>query len=153
MATPFQPPAPITTSNTPGTNAPPKLPMRPDVPISENPHNSDVIRTYTLRDVLNGRGQGVQRHPGNVKYRTLVFVNKVSSFWGEDFLKLSWMRMYNSVMCVKRLFVFTITSGVVLLSHHMYIYVLSFHGHCSFPVSLFSLRNAYYILLYLAVGR
>mmetsp|Transcript_21963 Transcript_21963/g.35929 ORF Transcript_21963/g.35929 Transcript_21963/m.35929 type:complete len:422 (-) Transcript_21963:103-1368(-) len=76
MATPFQPPAPITTSNTPGTNAPPKLPMRPDVPISENPHNSDVIRTYTLRDVLNGRGQGVQRHPGNVKYRTLVFVNK-----------------------------------------------------------------------------
>ena len=32
----------------------------------------------TLRDVLNGRGQGVQRHPGNVKYRTLVFVNKVS---------------------------------------------------------------------------
>ena len=31
----------------------------------------------TLRDVLNGRGQGVQRHPGNVKYRTLVFVNKV----------------------------------------------------------------------------
>lgn len=54
--------------------------------------------------------------------------------------------MYNSVMCVKRLFVFTITSGVILLSHHMYIYVLSFHGNCSLPVSLFSLRNAYYIL-------
>ena len=33
----------------------------------------------TFRDVLNGRGQGVQRHPGNVKYRTLVFVNKVRS--------------------------------------------------------------------------
>mmetsp|Transcript_9843 Transcript_9843/g.21317 ORF Transcript_9843/g.21317 Transcript_9843/m.21317 type:complete len:315 (+) Transcript_9843:56-1000(+) len=27
-------------------------------------------------DVLNGRGQGVQRYPGNVKYRTLVFANK-----------------------------------------------------------------------------
>jgi len=34
------------------------------------------ITSHTLRDVLNGRGQGVQRHPGNVKYRTLVFVNK-----------------------------------------------------------------------------
>jgi hypothetical protein len=33
--------------------------------------------TPTTRDVLNGRGQGVQRHPGNVKYRKLVFVNKV----------------------------------------------------------------------------
>ncbi|KAL3778161.1 hypothetical protein ACHAWO_006998 [Cyclotella atomus] len=32
--------------------------------------------TPTTRDVLNGRGQGVQRHPGNVKYRKLVFVNK-----------------------------------------------------------------------------
>lgn len=31
----------------------------------------------TCRDVLNGRGQGVQRHPGNEKYRKLVFVNKV----------------------------------------------------------------------------
>ena len=36
-----------------------------------------VVTSPTLRDVLNGRGQGVQRHPGNVKYRTLVFVNKV----------------------------------------------------------------------------
>ncbi|KAL7542558.1 hypothetical protein ACHAXR_011887 [Thalassiosira sp. AJA248-18] len=35
-----------------------------------------LITDPTLRDVLNGRGQGVQRHPGNVKYRTLVFVNK-----------------------------------------------------------------------------
>ncbi|KAL9180825.1 hypothetical protein ACHAXT_011278 [Thalassiosira profunda] len=35
-----------------------------------------AITAPTLRDVLNGRGQGVQRHPGNVKYRTLVFVNK-----------------------------------------------------------------------------
>ena len=38
-----------------------------------------AIQHYTPRDVLNGRGQGVQRHPGNVKYRTLVYVNKVSS--------------------------------------------------------------------------
>ena len=37
-----------------------------------------AIKIYTARDVLNGRGQGVQRHPGNVKYRTLVYVNKVS---------------------------------------------------------------------------
>ncbi|KAL3807244.1 hypothetical protein ACHAXA_007977, partial [Cyclostephanos tholiformis] len=35
-----------------------------------------VITSATARDVLNGRGQGVQRHPGNTKYRTLVFVNK-----------------------------------------------------------------------------
>ena len=34
---------------------------------------------YTAYDVLNGRGQGVQRHPGNINYRTLVFVNKVSA--------------------------------------------------------------------------
>ena len=27
-------------------------------------------------DVLNGRGQGVQRHPGNIKYRTLVSLSK-----------------------------------------------------------------------------
>ena len=38
------------------------------------------ITSPTLRDVLNGRGQGVQRHPGNVKYRTLVFVNKVGLY-------------------------------------------------------------------------
>ena len=47
-----------------------------------NPGNNvgtAAITTYTPRDVLNGRGQGVQRHPGNVKYRTLVYVNKVSS--------------------------------------------------------------------------
>ena len=37
------------------------------------------IMAPTKKDVLQGRGQGVQRHPGNVKYRTLVFVNKVSS--------------------------------------------------------------------------
>ena len=40
----------------------------------------EPITSPTLRDVLNGRGQGVQRHPGNVKYRTLVYVNKVSVF-------------------------------------------------------------------------
>jgi hypothetical protein len=28
-------------------------------------------------DVLNGRGHGVQAHPGNVKFRKLVLANKV----------------------------------------------------------------------------
>lgn len=40
------------------------------------PQQQQIITAPTCRDVLNGRGQGVQRHPGNVKYRTLVFVNK-----------------------------------------------------------------------------
>ena len=48
-------------------------------PAGNNVGSTAVINTYTPRDVLNGRGQGVQRHPGNVKYRTLVYVNKVSS--------------------------------------------------------------------------
>ena len=43
-----------------------------------------VIMSATIRDVLNGRGQGVQRHPGNVKYRTLVFVNKVRELENND---------------------------------------------------------------------
>ena len=43
-------------------------------------HNNTVI-VPTSRDVLNGRGQGVQRHPGNVKYRKLVFANKVRCGW------------------------------------------------------------------------
>ena len=42
-----------------------------------SPNPTTINDAPTLRDVLNGRGQGVQRHPGNVKYRTLVFVNKV----------------------------------------------------------------------------
>jgi hypothetical protein len=61
---------------------PPKLPMRPDAALSVDPLGSDVITTFTPRDVLNGRGQGVQRHPGNVKYRTLVYANKVSPHLG-----------------------------------------------------------------------
>ena len=28
-------------------------------------------------DVINGRGKGIHSHAGNVKYRTLVFLNKV----------------------------------------------------------------------------
>ena len=44
----------------------------------QQPPEPEPITSPTLRDVLNGRGQGVQRHPGNVKYRTLVYVNKVS---------------------------------------------------------------------------
>lgn len=34
-----------------------------------------IVPTY--RDVLYGRGQGKQRHPGNVIFRALVFANKV----------------------------------------------------------------------------
>ena len=49
------------------------------------PQQLQPIFQPTSRDVLNGRGQGVQRHPGNVKYRTLVFVNKVSSLLGLKF--------------------------------------------------------------------
>ena len=36
-----------------------------------------LIAVPTHRDVLNGRGQGAQRHPGNVIFRALVFANKV----------------------------------------------------------------------------
>ncbi|EJK56633.1 hypothetical protein THAOC_23441, partial [Thalassiosira oceanica] len=36
----------------------------------------EAIHSATSRDVLSGRGQGVQRHEGNVKYRHLVYVNK-----------------------------------------------------------------------------
>ncbi|KAL3811799.1 hypothetical protein ACHAXA_000920 [Cyclostephanos tholiformis] len=39
------------------------------------PH--EIITSPTDLDVLNGRGQGVQRHLGNVNYRKLVHVNKV----------------------------------------------------------------------------
>jgi hypothetical protein len=68
---------------------PPKLPpVRPDAALSADPSSTGVITTFTLRDVLNGRGQGVQRHPGNVKYRTLVYANKVSSIGGGAFLYL-----------------------------------------------------------------
>lgn len=71
----------------------PQLPLPPDgetaapAPASSIPaaapspkKDVEVITDHTNRDVLNGRGQGVQRHPGNVKYRTLVFVNKVSKY-------------------------------------------------------------------------
>ena len=34
------------------------------------------ITSSTELDVINGRGQGVQRHPGNMKYRNLVYLNK-----------------------------------------------------------------------------
>mmetsp|Transcript_35506 Transcript_35506/g.63992 ORF Transcript_35506/g.63992 Transcript_35506/m.63992 type:complete len:181 (-) Transcript_35506:111-653(-) len=34
------------------------------------------VTSPTYFDVINGRGQGVQHHPGNIKYRTLVFSNK-----------------------------------------------------------------------------
>ena len=38
--------------------------------------NMEAVNSATPRDVLSGRGQGVQRHGGNVKYRHLVYVNK-----------------------------------------------------------------------------
>lgn len=34
------------------------------------------ITSPTELDVINGRGQGVQRHPGNMKYRNVVYLNK-----------------------------------------------------------------------------
>ena len=34
------------------------------------------ITSPTERDVLSGRGQGIQRHNGNAKYIKLVFANK-----------------------------------------------------------------------------
>ena len=48
-----------------------------------------LIATPTYRDVLNGRGQGVQRHPGNVKYRALVYVNKVRKYFASIAVPLS----------------------------------------------------------------
>jgi hypothetical protein len=45
-----------------------------------------MIITPTNRDVINGRGQGKQRIPGNVKFRELVAANKVS--------KLDWICMH-----------------------------------------------------------
>lgn len=42
--------------------------------------SASIGTTCTPFDVINGNGRGrkVQAHPGNVKYRTLVLVNKVS---------------------------------------------------------------------------
>ena len=40
-------------------------------------HSMEIIPTN--QDVINGRGQGLLRHPGNVKYRKLVAANKVCS--------------------------------------------------------------------------
>jgi hypothetical protein len=39
-----------------------------------------LITAPTYRDILNGRGQGAQRHPGNVIFRALVFANKVQQY-------------------------------------------------------------------------
>lgn len=36
-----------------------------------------AVEKPTLIDVVNGRGQGVHKHPGNEKYRKLVASNKV----------------------------------------------------------------------------
>lgn len=46
---------------------------------SNTPASNNNTQIYAAeRDILNGRGNGVQQHPGNVKYQTLVLVNKVS---------------------------------------------------------------------------
>jgi len=60
----------------------PPLCVSPDTTAAEIPERRAAAAADapddqpTKFDVLNGRGQGVQRHPGNVKYRTLIFVNK-----------------------------------------------------------------------------
>lgn len=67
---------------------PNNIQQRASLPTAKLPHQDQLggapaqteiifISAPTYRDVLNGRGQGVQRHPGNVKYRALVYVNKV----------------------------------------------------------------------------
>jgi len=40
-------------------------------------HESHPITSPSVRDVINGRGQGVHRHPGNANYRKLVVANKI----------------------------------------------------------------------------
>ena len=81
---------PQTDRDYPKSGAPPPQPYE-DVTSSSAHHPKyavagagGVITSATTRDVLNGRGQGVQRHPGNVKYRTLVFVNKVRAHCNND---------------------------------------------------------------------
>lgn len=37
------------------------------------------VEAPTRIDVVNGRGQGVHKHPGNETYRMLVSMNKVST--------------------------------------------------------------------------
>ena len=64
--------------------------------------SSEPITSPTLRDVLNGRGQGVQRHPGNVKYRTLVYVNKVSvCYYCNYFCVLGYILRDENTSCVQ----------------------------------------------------
>mmetsp|Transcript_20487 Transcript_20487/g.44466 ORF Transcript_20487/g.44466 Transcript_20487/m.44466 type:complete len:458 (-) Transcript_20487:200-1573(-) len=57
-------------------HAPLPLAPQPYAATSMPQQGGQPVTVFTCRDVLNGRGQGVQRHPGNMKYRTLVFVNK-----------------------------------------------------------------------------
>lgn len=61
-------------------------PPHPDTVKSDSPQlllfggahqEASLIAVPTYRDVLTGRGQGAQRHPGNVIFRALVFANKV----------------------------------------------------------------------------
>ena len=59
----------------------PDATMSQPAPAPQNETATSLIAAPTYRDVLNGRGQGVQRHPGNVKYRALVYVNKVRTIY------------------------------------------------------------------------
>ena len=42
------------------------------------PPGVDAVFLVTCRDVVMGRGSGTQNHCGNVTYRKLVYLNKVS---------------------------------------------------------------------------
>ena len=126
MVTPLQAnEQPITPTNIPGTNNRPKLPMRPDAAGSEDLNNGgDVIQTYTSRDVLNGRGQGVQRHPG----MSNIVRWCLSTRWvnlGGIFALFYFRYMCTVAVCEKR-FIFTITSGhtILLGAHHVYFMIV-----------------------------
>jgi hypothetical protein len=47
-------------------------------PMKDNMLIKPVIKP-TNRDVINGRGKGLQKVPGNIKYRKLCEANKASS--------------------------------------------------------------------------
>jgi hypothetical protein len=49
-----------------------------------------AVEKPTLIDVVNGRGQGVHKHPGNEKYRKLVASNKVRNIHGYVVGAISW---------------------------------------------------------------
>lgn len=42
------------------------------------PPSKEPVSDVTCKDVVMGRGSGTQNHCGNVTYRKLVYLNKVS---------------------------------------------------------------------------